>query len=238
MNTTTIIPETVVTSRDLEAMLPDYAEEERVTVVGNLIVFVRIDYDQHVDNPLEDWDGMGSVHSFSRRHGTFMDPYEAREMMAEDPDIVPLSYYEHGQSAWFVADSETPAGVEFQWDGVRFAGIWVPGDDIKEEMKELDHKERNARMRERAKGACSAYTDYINGNVYGYTIDAYPVRRSDDNEVYDREEDYRFQDTLFEDSCWGFFGENDNAAYMRGEMTETLRAGLQEQGTAVEAEAP
>lgn len=39
-----------------------------------------------------------------------------------------VSYFEHGQCVWMRVGGNVPAGVEFQWDGVRYAGmlIWEP----------------------------------------------------------------------------------------------------------------
>lgn len=99
------------------------------------IAFIKIDTDDAPMNPLKDMDGYGSIHSFSHRHVNYMDPDEARDILKTNKFAVPLSYYEHGNSLWMVAEGPTPAGVEFQWDGARFAGIWEPTKDDIENIK-------------------------------------------------------------------------------------------------------
>jgi hypothetical protein len=190
----------------VEINLPNRPDETEHTVVGDYIVFAGIDYDSDTDNPCENWDGFGSIRSLSSSHINNISGEEAVELLQNDVDVVALSYYEHGQSLWFVKDTSAPAGVEFQWDGVRFAGIWIPGDAVRESYTGQNGLTRREWMVKQAECACETYTQWVNGDAYGYTVTAYKVRKDDDGEVFDQLDDYRRDAEIFEDSCWGFFG--------------------------------
>ena len=213
----------------IEKIRHSFGPEKYVILHGEKIAFVELAYDSNASNPLEDWDETGTIHSFNRRHTNFIDPtseqFEA--LQAEHgADLIPLSYYEHGQCLWFVVGSDTPAGVEFQWDGTRFAGVWVPDAGLKgyadDENEPLGSPERIARMSEYAKQACTTYTDYCNGSVYGYSIEVYNVRRDEAGTVWDDEYDYRRETATDEDSCWGFYGWD----YFKEEVIDRLCATL------------
>ena len=84
-------------------------------------------HDDDCQNPLENCDGMGSIHSFSRKHSNHKTPEEIQSGVADSVLrlTVLLSYFEHGQCRWGVAG--TMSGMaDFRWDGVGFAGMWVP----------------------------------------------------------------------------------------------------------------
>lgn len=189
-----------------EIEFPDRPDETVSTVVGDYIVFAGIHYDSDTDNPCENWDGFGMIRSLSSRHINNISRTEAEELIAEDKDIVALSYFEHGQSLWFVKNSEAPAGVEFQWDGTRFAGIWIPDNSVRESYTGQNGLTRHEWMVLQAKQACETYTQWVNGDTYGYQVSAYKVRKDGDGEVFDQLDDYRRDKEVFEDSCWGFFG--------------------------------
>ena len=89
---------------------------------------IKVCQDQDPANPMEDWDGMGEIRSFSRRHANNVKSQEeAEQLMKDNPFHVELSYFEHGQSYWMVGGEMKP-GMEgdFRWDGVRRAGLWIP----------------------------------------------------------------------------------------------------------------
>jgi hypothetical protein len=198
--------------------LPDCPDNTAVTIEDDLIVFMTMDHDDFASNPLEDCDAMGRIYSFSRRHGNFLeldahatgDKDEAvRELADKFGDFVILGYFEHGLCDWHLSGHK-PAGTayDYQWDGCSFAGVWVPDKYLVEEAEGLVGDERTEKMREWAAQACEVYTQYCNGFVYTYSLAAYKVRRSDDGDVYDDVDDYRFTDAEFEDSCYGFYGED------------------------------
>lgn len=148
--------------------------------------------DADAANPLEDWDEMGTILSLNRLHVNF-DPAGIGAAI-DDPDAVPLSYFEHGRCLWSVA-GELPPGARCRFDSVSFAGLWLPDAQTLESARNYGGRTRQHFMRKRARQACDAYTQWCNGEVYGYEVEricsclgcgcdqAEPV-----------------------DSCWGFFG--------------------------------
>jgi hypothetical protein len=129
---------------------------------------IRIYADPDAPNPLKDWDEMGTILSLNRRHANF-DP-DGVEAAMGDPDTVPLSYFEHGLCLWAVA-GELPAGARCPWDSVRFAGVWLPDAATLESARNYGGSTRRYFLRKRARQACEAYTQWCNGDVYGYEIE-------------------------------------------------------------------
>jgi hypothetical protein len=207
-----------------ELNIPDYTGTAS-TIIGKHILFVTIQHDQDCSNPIED-DGFGEIRSLSRRHINNIDYDEALELLKTDEDVIPLSYFEHGNSLWMVQNSSAPAGVEFQWDGVRFAGVWIPDDCVRESYMGQDGLSRRDWMVKQAASACETYTQWANGDCYGYSIEAYKLRK-EDGDVYEELEDYRYDTAIYEDSCWGFIGSD----YMRkDEVIPSVRNALSAMG--------
>ena len=94
--------------------LPEF-EGTAHTIIGNRILFVEAMHDQDCSNPCEDQDGFGEIRSLSNRHINNIDYDEAKELLENDADVVPLSYYEHGNCIWMVAGS---AGRKNTWNRV------------------------------------------------------------------------------------------------------------------------
>ncbi len=176
------------------------------------IAFISTHHDDCChENPLEDCDEMGSIHSFHRNHRNLLRLLavtrdeaveELDEMFGED--WVLLGYYEHGQCDWHVSHERKP-GVEYQWDGTSFGGVWVPDEGLLSYVKDLEGAERHNKLKEYARQACTVYTQWCNGEVYGYNFDVYSLRFEGDY-IFDRKDDYRMADELHHDSCWGFYG--------------------------------
>ena len=166
-------------------------------------LIIRIERDDDCPNPMTDCDGQWTLHSFSRRHYNFKDPDELglgtnpglRRKMQVGLAFV-LSYYEHGNSLWMLKDGRTPAGVEFQWDGTRVAGLLIwdhkPGD--------MGAKSYEDRAKD-AQGFLDEYNEWCNGNCYGYSIET--------------------EDGEHVDSCWGFIGSDVTMDYMFDQISES-----------------
>jgi hypothetical protein len=202
---------------------PDNVGETSHTIIGKYILFIDVKYDDSSENPCKDWDGVGSIRSLSRRHIDSIDYAEAKELLETDKDVVALSYYEHGNSLWMVAALPAPAGVEFQWDGVRFAGVWIPDKSVRESYIKQDGLTRRDWMVKQADAACKTYTDFCNGYVYGYNVQLHKLRKENGNE-YTGFSDYRFSEALFDDSCWGFYGWD----YFKSQVLEAVSSALEQ----------
>lgn len=175
------------------------------------MITVHINYDHDTPSPCDDtvtW----RLRSFNRRHTAFTDPKSLRLSASLDPETGEptvydpglrrrlavglafwLSYYEHGQSAWFLKGGPYPAGVEFQWDGCRLAGllVWEHG------AKSMGARSYESRA-EDAAGFLETYNQWANGETYWYRV------------AEDRED---------RDSCGGFIGAESVAAA----VAESLR---------------
>ena len=180
-----------------------YSEQE---IVNGHIIFKKIVHDECPANPLEDCDAMGSIFSFSNRHVNSINQERAQEYIEEyEEDAVFLSYFEHGNCLWGVKGTinNTP---DFRWDGVGTAGLWIPDKALLEEAKNMKGQERRNKMEEWAGQACEVYTQWCNGEVFGVVVTAYKAKYHDSGELYDTEEDYRFDTPVFDESCWGYLG--------------------------------
>lgn len=201
---------------------------EHTIIQNQLIAFVSFHYDESAVNPCEDFDGFGDIKSLSTKHLNNI-TIEEIEGMLEDPinkeQMIPLSYFEHGQCKWGVKGSMSSM-PDFNWDGVNFAGVWIPDDECiksvdiweKEAKEKGEEFNRNKKFEEMAKGACETYTSYCNGEVYGYNIELYRLQFDDDLEPIEDHCDYSEMDQLYEDSCWGFYG--NDIEYMKKENIE------------------
>jgi len=117
------------------------------------------------------------VYSFGRRHSNFIDPETMGLSLKIGPDGDPivvdpalrrkfkaglahfLSYYEHSGSWWGLKYGDIPAGIEFQWDGRRNAGLLIwdgPASAIPGTVEE-----RTAQ----AAAFIDRYTKYVNGEL-------------------------------------------------------------------------
>jgi len=216
------------TEQEITVNLHDTIGEWESTIHDNKIAFVKMDYDTSPEDPTKSESANGTIYSFSRRHSNFIG--NDKEAMIEDllknKEAVRLSYFEHGQSLWMVAEAPTPPGVEFQWDGVRFAGLWVPDKEVFANIEfdgPVTGEERRTKLLAYAAGVVEQFSDWCNGNVYGYKIEVYPLKKDEDGIVIDEIEHYQENVQAIEcDSCCGFYGFAD----FEEEVRQTVRDNL------------
>jgi hypothetical protein len=166
-------------------------------------VIITIEHDSDCENPA-DFDCQWKPYSFNTRHFNFLN---FPDLWGNPSERLPLarklkvglafylSYYEHGNCLWFIK-GEQPTGVEFQWDGTRFAGLLVwnhPPSEIGAKSYEERYKDASQFLEN--------YTEWCNGNCWGYSIET--VRGK------------------YVDSCWGFLGSDSN--YMLSQIYDALK---------------
>lgn len=153
-----------------------------------------------------DRDGQWRLISFNRRHFNFQHPQDieaaglgfsinadgstdhvAIHRKLEVGTAFVLSYFEHGNSLWMLADGPIPPAVEFQWDGVRVAGLLI----WEHAVGDMGAKTRANRMKD-AQGFLDTYNAWANGQVYGYMLETANGEHID--------------------SCWGFYDIDDMIA--------------------------
>lgn len=163
-------------------------ENETKIVVGYLV------QDSDCENPLDN-DGCGKIHSLGRHHINRIDIDEAKSILESDNEAVPLSYFEHGQCLWDVQHGEKISRCpDMQWDGVGFAGVWVPDDSCRENIHMTagnDEKKRYAKAVKCAESACEQYTSWSNGDCWGVCVDTF---------------DKATGEKIADDACWGHVG--------------------------------
>jgi len=191
-------------------------------IEGELIAFWDLCSDESPLNPMEDWDGFGKFVSFNSRHITFQHPND----IEQDEDMVLLSYFEHGNCLWGVKG--TMNGMpDFRWDGTDTAGVWYPDDCLRKEADMEGLKkgtpERAKRMEEFAAQACETWTQYCNGEVYGYSVRIYKLLKLEDGSPVDAIGVYEDESALFQDSCYGFFGREYAEQEMEGLVEDSLK---------------
>lgn len=104
----------------------------------------------------------------------------------------PLFMYEHGNSIYRVSEGGNPFSCP--WDSGRVGSLFVKLADVGD-------------PREAATTFCEEYTDWANGNIWGYVVST----PDDDNA----------------ESCWGFVGDPDDAWIVQ-EATEAARSVAEE----------
>ena len=125
-------------------------------------------------NEMDGW----KAYSFSNRHSNYKDPESIFDEddegnMVPDKDLKAklesglaffLDYYEHGQCSWSLAGD----GPQCQFDTARMAGLLVWEQDegnIGAETVEDRRKDAAAFI--------NRFTQWCNGEVYGYTVEAF-----------------------------------------------------------------
>lgn len=171
-------------------------------------LLVSIRHDPDTENPLDhdSW----VLHSFGRKHVNYKDPetiglsYSTDDWGQPLVDSVGLKrklkcstafwcyYYEHGLCRWGLTGDHGP-GVEFQWDGRRYAGLLIW------EGKPNDLAKTPDKRREFAAAILDVYSEWCNGNTFYYCI------------TNEHGEDI--------ESCGGFIG----SEYMAQEIASAVR---------------
>ena len=169
------------------------AIETKTIVAGSHTYRISIYPDEDTPNPLDDWSEMGSILSLNRRHRNF-DPAGIDAAIESNPDAVRLSYFEHGRCLWSVA-GEQPAATRCPWDSVPFAGVWLPDAETQASAAKYGGRTRQLFLRKRAHHACETYSQWCNGDVYGYTVERLTACPACDKEYAQEVE-----------SCWGCYG--------------------------------
>lgn len=111
-----------------------------------------------------------------------------------DPDAVLLDRFEHGLCRYSVTSSDG-----CRWDTSRGEAVWVPDQCLRDELAKIaDPQERYAKAVEFAEQACDVYTDWANGNCYGYVVEQHAI-------VDDAPDEIEFVEEY--DACWGYVGD-------------------------------
>lgn len=120
--------------------------------------------------------------------------------------------YEHGGVAY------NTTGFSCKWDSGQVGYIIVSKKTVRKEygIKRITQK-WNDKILDYLKGEIEMYSDWANGDVYGYRIS----KLSEDNPIQDAQStNLLYEDFAEIESCWGFFG----FEYFKKEVTELLNS--------------
>ena len=160
---------------------------------------LTLHHDSDIQNPSE-FDGSWTLYSFSRRHASYRDPSEffpngrpsigLRRKLEVGTAFV-LSYFEHSGCKWSLRGK----GPKCQFDSVDVAGILIWENSV----KDMGAKTKEQRAQD-AEYFLTIYTDWCNGNGYGYDV------TDEKGELLD--------------SCFGFYG--SEIAHMAEQVREVV----------------
>lgn len=198
---------------------PSFSElREGVTLqTETKILFAEICLDGDAENPCDMRDGNGKILDFRNPK----DRKEFERLNESKTEMVPLSRYSHRGDHWSLMGK----GIQCRWDTTTFAGVWVPVG-LAYIYKDLHGQERISKLEELAKGVLETYNQWVNGEVYGFSIECYKLKKDEDGNLLTEKSYYEnHQKPTYEDSCWGFYGETD----ILEEVHENIAYGLKEE---------
>ena len=154
------------------------------TIVSDNYV-ANIQFDTSPFNPRDD-DNLGTIIAFHSRYNySDNNDWTKEELLEhiqkEDILSLPIYHYEHGD----VALSTTP--FHCQWDSGQIGYMFVSHAEIIEWFGELNLEQAEKNL----KAEIETYSQYCNGEVYGY-------------QIYKKGDCQYCSDDV--DSCWGFIG--------------------------------
>lgn len=174
----------------------------------------RLEYDESPESP----DEMGDCEPafFRAERGNdlhrqleqeFRNPEKAYDEMAagdiykQDGDwYFGVSCYNHGGSAFALAGSSRACNFPDQrWDVIQIVGWIKVSKQNRIEWGIHGKKGVEEKARANALNHLTVWEAYINGNVYGYIVEAFPYNEEGETECTPSETD----------SCWGFYGNED-----------------------------
>lgn len=183
------------------------------------LIKVNFEYDQDAEDPSR-WDSWRVV-SFNRRHSAYDDPDNYIKTVYDANDRIDhfsganigitrklqvgtaflLSYSEHGLCQWKLSGEQWAD----TWDSCSTAGMLIWEGKPSELGKTLEERQDIARS------FLETYADWCNGNVHGWSVEAYEIRPLDDPDSDDSDDfETGFQDHDLDDSCWGYYGSPDD----------------------------
>jgi len=164
----------------LDELLAEFEDEQRTPVESDTEFVTRC---LGEDADYNDWGEV--IYSFVY-HDVLTQMWNEPAYYPGNPDAVTLDCYSHSGERWSLSGQ----GMQCQWDTARGAGVFVPSEDMSEELAKLEPNERKAKAREWAQSFLDTYNNIIGGQVFGCVT-----------QVFDED-----GDEADSDSCWGFIG--------------------------------
>lgn len=136
-------------------------------------------------HPRKDWDNLGTILYTSYRYLLGDERVDGDEIKSKmtDPSVIALPVYAYIHSGVML----NTGGFSCQWDSGQSGCIYISKEKVREEFKvKRISPKLHKRVEEILKSEVKLYSQYLEGDIYGYRI---------------------FDDQGEEvDSCWGLFG--------------------------------
>jgi len=141
---------------------------------------------------------IGDKHNYSTPDA-FAEELEDRKKSRKIPPFVfPVYMYDHSGIGFSMSRDRYPYNCP--WDSGQVGWIVIECGDIRAGFPKLPKAGYYSKAFKIAKSELDTYNDYVQSNVYGYVI-------SNGDRL----------DPIIEDSCWGYYGDFDDA---HGALTE------------------
>lgn len=214
--------------------LPDMDDQAQFWDDTGRLITVELEYDSGYSNidPIADR-GDTAMYSFNRRHINFLDLGEHVIDILDVPKALnkrfgarywrQLGCFNHGSSLWFPAANGRPPGTggDFRWDGTMFAGVWTVSEHLKEHLKGTRYQAQQ--MDRMVEGDCQEYTNWVNGDVYGYTVKVFNSGETTPAE---------------EDACGGFLGDPETSGLLETVLEFLIGLGMSSVSTRLDVQRP
>lgn len=174
----------------------EVAQTPTTIIVGCLKV------DQDAQDFFDNDEGAGKLHEF--RSVDSRDEFLAS--LKKSSLFYLVDKYEHGNVHYSVSGSQNYP--DSRWDVAHGCAVFVPCEYIQDEYKKSKRKTTVAEAKEKfikdSNSVLDSYSDFCNGEVYGYSIATYDKKGN----------------ILNEDECWGFIGHS----YANKEKSSNMQA--------------
>jgi hypothetical protein len=106
-----------------------------------------------------------------------------------------------------------PRSARCPFDSVELAGVWLPDAQTLSSARNYGGSTRRHFMRLRARQACDVYTQWCNGDVYGYEVWRLTACSHCGEESAEAV-----------DSCWGFYGMDNALSEAKNALAEEVQS--------------
>jgi hypothetical protein len=156
---------------------------------------VGVHYDTHAESTRDWMESLGTMVCWHKRYGlgdkhTFDEPSDFAEVVKSNENLIlPLYLYDHS------GITMNTNGFYCEWDSGQVGWYYVSHKDIEKEYGAVN-EETIEKARQVLIAEVKLYDEYLQGNVFGFTIER-KVYNAETNEV----------ELEHEESCWGFYGD-------------------------------
>jgi hypothetical protein len=189
---------------------------------------LRIEVDDYPDSPRR-WGPLSVIVAWHSNYNfSDTDEYDTpqdfvREMKRVKQQFYPLYLMDHSS---LTLRTEPFGGLYGYWDSGQVGFVYIPDAKLREHLgvKRLT-KEHRARCKEIIDGEIEVYTEYVNGSVFRFTIEAREPDCSncdgEDPDCCEYEEDAEYATHV--DSCGGFYGYDSIKTSMKEQVEPELQ---------------